>query len=268
MIINCNCSTIPIILHLWTNSTTGGPIYHHRPLTGWLLHQSSILFNCYCSGSWQGAYNADSPQSASPALTVCLLALSPSPSPVSSASRSPPSSIAWTRWTLLWSSAGACCCASASSSTALRTPASHALAACGDGGVDCQPSKETSTGVDIARGGVILMRLMLTLIARSLVASEALKCAWYLEDVFGRWLKAVWWCWACVGAVASRQIGHGRWRFFSGTSDGNRFQLWGAIVYCPHNYNTCSMDAKTWKCRRYGLQRRENVGEPACKDVK
>lgn len=201
MIINCNCSTIPIILHLWTNSTTGGPIYHHRPLTGWLLHQSSILFNCYCSGSWQGAYNADSPQSASPALTVCLLALSspPSPSPVSTASRTPPSSIAWTRWTLLWSSAGACCCASASSSTALRTPASHALAACGDGGFDCQPSKETSTGVDIARGGVILMRLMLTLIARSLVASEALKCAWYLEDVFGRWLKAVWWCGLCWG---------------------------------------------------------------------
>ena len=85
-----------------------------RPLTGWLLHQSSILFNCYCSGGWQGACNADPPQSASPALTVCLLALSspPSPSPVSTASRTPPSSIAWTRWTLLWSSAGACCCAS------------------------------------------------------------------------------------------------------------------------------------------------------------
>ena len=26
----------------------------------------------------------------------------------------------------------------------------------------------------------------------------------------GRWLKAVLWCWVCVGAVASRQIGHGR----------------------------------------------------------
>ena len=46
----------------------------------------------------------------------------------------------------------------------------------GDGGVDCRPSKETSTAVDIARGGVIFMRLVSTLIARSLVASEALKC--------------------------------------------------------------------------------------------